>query len=393
MPKWLKSLFRNNDATGRALPLVEDIKGLRGKRVLLRASLNAPVENGTVTETFRLEQALPTINFLKNAGARVIIIGHIGREQNESLKPVHQALNTFVEVKWGGKMAEAKDIIDNLQNGEVILLENLRQDEREAAGDSTLAKELASLADVYVNDAFSDSHREHASITGVPKYLPSYFGINFWKEYQALKQAMKPESPSLFILGGAKFDTKIPLVVRYATIYDKIFIGGALANDFFKARGYEVGKSLVSDADLNDSGVIKNQKIKVPLDVMVTGPSGVREVGPRAVKADEIIVDVGPTTLKDLEEMIQGAKTILWNGPLGNFEKGFSLGTEMLARTISKSDAYSVIGGGDTIAAIRSLGLDNRFGFMSTAGGAMLVFLEKGTLPAIEAVLNQQKSS
>ncbi len=294
-------------------------------------------------------------------------------------------------MKWGGKLAEAKSAVEALQNGEVILLENLRQDDREVEGDDSLAKELARLADVYVNDAFSDSHREHASITGVPKYLPSYFGINFWKEYQSLKKAMKPESPSLFILGGAKFDTKMPLVLRYTNIYDKIFIGGALANDFFKAKDYEVGKSLISDADLKNNEILRNQKIEIPLDVVVDGPLGVREVGPRAVKENEVIMDAGPTSLKELEEMVQGAKTILWNGPLGNFEKGFSLGTEMLARTISKSDAYSVVGGGDTVAAIRSLRLDNRFSFMSTAGGAMLVFLETGTLPAIEAVIAKQK--
>lgn len=392
MLDWLKRLLNKKVGSDRVLPLVEDIKKLKGKRVLLRASLNAPIADGKVTETFRLEQTLPTINFLKEAGAKVVIIGHIGREKEESLKPVHEALNNLVEVKWGGKVAEAKVIVDALQNGEAVLLENLRQDDREVEGDDSLAKELASLADVYVNDAFSDSHREHTSITGLPKYLPSYFGINFWKEYQSLKKAMKPESPSLFILGGAKFDTKMPLVVRYTTIYDKIFIGGALANDFFKAKDYEVGKSLVGDVDLKNNEILKNQKIEIPLDVVVDGPAGVREVGPRAVNEEEIIMDAGPTSLKELEEMVQGAKTILWNGPLGNFEKGFSLGTEMLARTISKSDAYSVVGGGDTVAAIRSLGLDNRFSFMSTAGGAMLVFLETGTLPAIEAVVSKESN-
>lgn len=391
MLDWLKSLLTKEVDSARALPLIEDINGLKGKRVLLRASLNAPVANGVVTETFRLEQALPTINFLIKAGARVVIIGHIGREKEESLKPVHLALSKLVTVKWGGEIAESKTLVDSLQNGEAILLENLRQDERETDGEDSLAKELADLADIYVNDAFSDSHREHASITGVPKYLPSYFGFNFWKEYQALKQAMKPGSPSLFILGGAKFDTKMPLVVRYAAIYDKVFIGGALANDFFKAQGYQVGKSLVSEVDLKNSEILKNQKIEIPLDVVVDGPEGVREVGPRAVNESETIMDVGPAALKELEEMVQGARTILWNGPLGNFEKGFSLGTEMLARTISKSDAYSVVGGGDTVAAIRSLHLDNRFSFMSTAGGAMLVFLETGTLPAIEAVLSHDK--
>ncbi len=391
MHNWLKGLFGKKILEGETLPLVEDIVSLKGKNVLLRASLNVPTENGKVTDTFRLEKMLPTIEYLKKQEAKIIIIGHIGRA-GDSLKPVQEALNEMTQVSWGGVLgagSEASRTVSSLKNGEMVMLENLRQDTRETNGDDGLAKELASLADIYVNDAFSDSHREHASITGVPKYLPSYFGFNFWQEYQALSKVMNPKSPSVFILGGAKFDTKMPLVKRYADIYDKVIIGGALANDFFKAKGYEVGKSLISDVDLSNDDILHNPKIELPLDVVVEGPKGVREVGPRAVLPDEIIMDLGPTTLKDLEEIVLEAKTILWNGPLGNFEKGFSLGTEMLARSISKSDAFSVVGGGDTIASIRSLNLENKFGFMSTAGGAMLVFLETGTLPAIEAVKKQ----
>jgi phosphoglycerate kinase len=391
MLEWFKGLMGEKKSYGNPLPLVEVVKNLKGKRVLLRASLNAPVDNGVVSETFRLEQALPTIEFLKKNGARIIIVGHIGREKDESLKPVHEALSRFTAVQWGGEIAEARAVVDALQNGEAVLLENLRQDDRETAGDDSLAKELADLVDLYVNDAFSDSHREHASITGVPRYLPSYFGMSFWREYEGLSQAMKPLSPSIFILGGAKFETKMPLIERYAALYDQVFIAGALANDVFKAKGFEVGKSLISDVDLSGNQLLNNSRVMVPSDVVVDGPVGRREVGARAVAGEEIIMDIGPTTLKDIEGLVQNARTILWNGPLGNFEKGFSLGTEMLARMISKSDAYSVVGGGDTVAAIRSLGLDARFGFMSTAGGAMLVFLETGTLPAIDAVLNQNK--
>ncbi|MEX0912896.1 MAG: phosphoglycerate kinase [Candidatus Paceibacterota bacterium] len=391
MLDWLKGFF-GKEVSNTRLPLVEDIKGLKGKRVLLRASLNAPVANGVVAETFRLEQALPTIEFLKKEGARVVIIGHIGKGAEESLKPIADFLAEKAGVRWGGELeGGGREQVDSLEDGEAVLLENLRRDPRETASDIDFAKELASLADVYVNDAFSDSHREHASIVGVPKYLPSYFGKSFWREYQGLSQAMKPQSPSVFILGGAKFDTKMPLVERYTSLYDRVFIGGALANDIFKAKGFEVGTSLVSEVDLSGNELLTNPRVVSPTDVVVDGPEGRREVGARGVGSDEVIMDIGPTALKELEEMVQGAKTILWNGPLGNFEKGFSLGTEMLARTISKSDAYSVVGGGDTVAAIRSLGLDTKFGFMSTAGGAMLVFLETGTLPAIEAVLKKKK--
>ena len=368
------------------LPSVEDVDGLKGKRVLLRASLNAPIKDGQVTERFRLEQAVLTINYLKDKGAKVVLIGHIGREPEETLEPVSTVLAEMAGVKWGKDDYAA---VDSLQNGEALLLENLRRDPREGEGDDTLAKELAALADVYVNDAFSDSHRAHASIVGVPKYLPSYFGLSFIREYEALCQVMEPEHPALFIIGGAKFETKMPLVARYASLYDHVFIGGALANDVFKAKGYEVGQSLVSDIDLRDSEILALTNMVIPTDVVTEGGVERREVGARSVLKEEVILDVGPVTLKKLEPLVKEAKTILWNGPLGNFEKGFSFGTETLARMVADSSAYSVVGGGDTIAAIRSLGLEERFGFMSTAGGAMLVFLETGTLPAIDAVTSK----
>jgi len=386
---WLSNFWQNKQILNSDLPLIEGVKNIRGKRVLLRSALNVPIVDGKVSETFRLEQALPTIKWLQSKGAKVIVIAHIGRDENETLKPVYDVLQKLVKITWGGTLTEARESLANQKNGEVILLENLRQDKREVEAEQSLAEELAAIADIYVNDAFADSHRNHTSITGVPKYLPSYFGNSFNHEYQALKQAINPVSPSVFILGGAKFETKMPLVLNYSSTYDQIFIGGALANDIYKAKGYEVGKSLVSDVDLSNSEILRNPKIVPPVDVVVDGPQGVREVGPRAVKSTEIIMDAGPTSLKDLEAMIANANSVLWNGPLGNFEKGFTLGTEMLARIIAKSNAYSVVGGGDTIAAIRSLNLENNFSFMSTAGGAMLVFLETGTLPAIEAVVNK----
>lgn len=387
MRNWLSWFTRRSDNDPATLLSVRDLKNLKGKRVLLRSSLNVPIEKGKVTETFRLEQALPTLEFLKERGAKVIVIGHIGREADESLRPVHAELSSMTDIKWGGGLQEAAARVIELQNGEALMLENLRQDDRESAGDDSLAAELATLADIYVNDAFSDSHREHASITGVPKYLPSCFGDGFIREYEELKKVMSPKEPSLFILGGAKFETKMPLVERYTSIYDVIYVGGALANDIYKAKGYEVGKSLVSEVDLSGHAIVAHPKIMVPSDVVVEDGDGKKEVGARAVAPDESILDIGPVSLKELEKLALNAKTILWNGPLGNFERGFSMGTEMVARSIAKSDAYSVVGGGDTIAAIRSLGLTDSFGFMSTAGGAMLVFLETGTLPGIVAVL------
>lgn len=383
----LLKFFRTNSGEGSSLPTIRDIKDLKGKKVLLRASLNVPVENDKVTETFRLEQAVESIDYLKRAGAKVVIIGHIGRDSKESLRPVYDALNLLTKVDWAGLVNEANDKVMTLENGEAILVENLRKDVREINNDDSLSKALAELCDVYVNDAFSDSHRAHASIVGVPKYLPSYFGFSFLREYNALLKVMEPKQPAVFILGGAKFETKLPLVNRYARIYDKVFIGGALVHDILKAQGYEIGKSLVSNVDLTGDSILSLENISLPSDVVVTDGVQRREVGARAVLPQEYIYDAGPNTLKELNQLLQGAKTILWNGPLGNFEKGFSFGTEAVARMVADSSAYSVVGGGDTIAAIRSLGLQARFSFLSTAGGAMLVFLEKGTLPAIDAVL------
>lgn len=387
----LFKFWRSKKGVVSELPSINDIKDLKGKRVLLRASLNAPVENGKVTETFRLEQAVESIDFLKNAGAKVVVIAHIGREKDETLEPVSEALSLLTPIKWGGELSQASEKVSRLENGEAILLENLRQDSREAENDESLAKELSRLGDLYINDAFSDSHREHASIVGVPKHLPSYFGFSFLREYNALLKVMEPKHPAVFILAGVKFETKLPLVTRYARIYDKLFIGGALVHNILKAQGYEIGKSLVSDVDLTGNPILDLENISVPSDVVVTDGEKRREVGVLAVLPEEYIYDAGPQTLKELEQMIRDAKTILWNGPLGNFEKGFSFGTETLARMVASSSAYSVVGGGDTIAAIRSLGLQNRFGFLSTAGGAMLVFLEKGTLPAIDAVLHSKQ--
>ncbi|OGG85531.1 phosphoglycerate kinase [Candidatus Kaiserbacteria bacterium RIFOXYB1_FULL_46_14] len=372
------------------LPLLRDISELKGKKVLLRAGLNVPVKDGVVTERFRIEQAVPTIKYLQDKGAKVIVIGHIGREPEESLKPVFTVLQEMVGAKWGGELlGEASILAGELLYGEVLLLENLRRDPREEADEDSLSAELAALADLYVNDAFADSHRAHSSIVGLPRHLPSYFGPSFMKEYEALSKALKPTSPSLFVIGGAKFETKMPLVEKFSSRYDQVFIGGALVNDVFKARGLQVGKSLVSDIDLTNNDLLKKTNIILPIDVMTTGPNGQRTVTPEEVTEDEMIMDVGPATIEMLAPRIASARTILWNGPLGNFERGFAGGTEALAESIARSDAHSIVGGGDTIAAIRGLHLDNDFGFLSTAGGAMLTFLETGTLPAIDAVLGR----
>jgi len=367
---------------------VHDIPDLRGKRVLVRASLNVPVEDGVVTSDFRIRKALPTIAFLKQAGARVIVAGHIGREKEETLRPVYEAFQKHFDLEWCPRAVggEARVAVEALQEGEVLLLENLRQHEGEKENSDAFAKALAALADVYVNDAFSVSHREHASIVGVSKLLPSYAGLTFLDEYEHLQKAMRPESPSLFILGGAKFATKLPLIDEYADIYDYMFIGGALANDLLKARGCPVGKSVVSDVVLDDASMVRDETVLLPVDVTVTDGEITRVTTPDDVKESEYIYDAGPKTIAMLREKLATTKTVLWNGPLGYYEHGFAEYTKQCAEEIARSSAHSIVGGGDTVAAIESLGLHTEFDFISTAGGAMLEFLEKKTLPGIEAL-------
>lgn len=361
---------------------------LQGKRVILRGSFNVPVKDGVVQNAYRIIQGLSTMKYLQENGARTIVIGHIGRDKDETLMPVLSELKKHLPIEWGGAITDEslKGKVDSLQNGEMLLIENLRQDDRESDNDAEFAALIASLGDVYVNDAFDNAHREHASMVGVPKLLPSYAGLNLAEELSSLERVMVPEQPSLFIIGGAKFETKMPLVEKYLTIYDNVFVSGALMNDIFKAKGYEVGKSLVSDVSLVGAEFLEDSRLIIPIDVVVNGPHGVRTTVPQDVRSDEAIMDSGPKTTELLATYIRSAKTVLWNGPFGNFEAGFEEGTVETVKHLAASEAFSVIGGGDTVAAIEKLGLNDKLGFVSTGGGAMLTYLEKGSTPAIDCL-------
>ena len=231
---------------------------------------------------------------------------------------------------------------------------------------------------MYVNDAFAEAHREHASLSALAKLLPAYAGLNLLQEVNHLKRVMIPEHPSLFMIGGAKFETKMPLVEKYLDIYDQVFVGGALANDVFKALGYEVGTSLVSDVSLVGAPFLQSPKLLIPIDLIVEGPGGVRTCAPQQVQPDEKILDCGTATTDLLATYIEKAATVLWNGPFGNYEVGYKESTEETMRNLAKSKAFSVVGGGDTVAAIETLGLNDSIGFVSIGGGAMLVYLEEG---------------
>jgi len=320
---------------------------VKNKKVFVRVDWNAPIESGKVVDDFRIKKSLPTLEYLKNAGAKVVIATHL-EPKGTSAEPLK------LYVPEGMK-----------------LLGNLRDNPGEERNSEEFAKELASKADIYVNEAFSVSHREHASIVGLPRLLPSFIGLQFALEIKELSKAFYPKKPFLFILGGAKFDTKLPLLKKFIHIADHIFVGGALANNFFKEQGVDIGNSLVSLGDFGLKELLKTGKIILPEDTIIKGGK---------------ILDAGPRTIENLKPLISASRLVLWNGPLGSYENGYSVATLALAKIISESGSESIIGGGHTIAAIKGLNLLDKFSFVSTGGGAMLDFLATGTLPGIEAI-------
>ena len=356
----------------------------RGKKVLVRIDANVPLdESGRVANGFRLEQARPTIDYLRQSGARLILLAHLGSDESRSLAPVVDYWSAALGLKFAPTLEAAEQL--SLNDGEVALLENLRFNPGEEQNDPAYAKQLASLGEVYVNESFSVSHRAHASIVGLPALLPAYAGISFAAEVAALSEAFAPEHPFVVIVSGAKFSTKVPLVKKFLPLADRIIIGGALANSFYQARGWEVGTSLVHEAELVKP-FLDEPKLMIPFDVRACAGDVCRDVAADAVGADEKILDAGPASTAAIVELLKTARLVLWNGPLGNFEHGFIQATAEVAKGLANSGARSIIGGGDTVAALQQLDQLNNFSFVSTAGGAMLDFLGSGTLPGVEAL-------
>lgn len=365
---------------------IDEEKDLRGKRVLMRIDCNTPIEDGVVADTFRITTILPTIMFLKEAGARTILLGHLGRD-GASLSPIHDVLEEHTDVTFVHDLVgeDAQEAVRALKDGDAILLENVRRDSREEDNNDAFARELAALADIYVNEAFAVSHRKHTSLVGVPKYVPSFGGMRLRAEMETLNQTLAPEHPALFVIGGAKFETKFPLIEKFSEIYDEVFVCGALANNFFRARGFEIGTSLISGEDVDIDTLLSRSNITTPVDVIVGDyPGRTKDVA--EVSPNERILDAGPKTQALLAEKVAQMHCVVWNGPLGEYEQGFDEGTKALARAIAESSAHSVVGGGDTAAAISELQLRDKFTFLSTGGGAMLEFLLHGTLPGIEVL-------
>jgi phosphoglycerate kinase len=369
---------------------IKEIENLKGVKVLVRVDFNLPMKDGKIIDDFRIKKALPTIEYLHKKGAIVILISHIGREVTESLKPVAVRLKkylpdaVFIETPILSDATE--DHIAQLKKGDIVLLENLRREKGEKDNSPSFARALSRYGEIYVNEAFSVSHRADASIVGIAKHLPSYAGLQLVEEVKHLSKAFDPSHPFLFILGGAKFETKIPLVKKFLKNADNCVIAGALMNDFFLEKGYEVGTSLVDEGNFRLNTLMKHKNLILPPDVEVAKGTKHHIVKPDGVAKDEAIVDVGPKTIELLKDLVEKAKFILWNGPLGKYETGFGGATEDILKIISKSKAESVIGGGDTVALVSKLKLEDKLGFVSTGGGATLDFLDKGTLPGIKAL-------
>ena len=381
-----------------AIKYIDEVPDLKGKKVLLLLDLNVPVIDGKVADAYRLEKAIEVVDFLRQKEAQIIIISHIEDSDGNptTLLPVWDYLKGYFSVDFSEDYfkGEAIDKLLKMKDKDVLLFENIRSNFGEKENNPEFAKKLSQMADLYVNDAFSVSHRKHASVVSVPKLLPHYGGMLLREEIKNLSKAFNPNHPFVFILGGAKFDTKLPLIKKYLDKADFVFVGGALASNIFKEKGFELGTSLVSKGDFGLQDIIGSPKLVTPVDVTVTKWGANENISfktPDSLAKDECIVDVGPETIKQLKDLCSGAKTIVWNGPLGNYEIGFSDKTESLAEIVSlatENGAESIIGGGDTIASINKLGINDKFSFISTGGGAMLDFLLDETLPGIEALKN-----
>ncbi len=371
----------------------------------MREDFNVPMANGQITDDTRIRAAIPTLRDLMHRGAFIVVMSHLGRptgpDPSLSLRPVARELSKHL---WGdipfvpdcvGPIAEAA--VGRLQPGKVLLLENVRFHPEEEKNDPEFARQLASLGEIYVNDAFAASHRAHASVVGVVNYLPAYAGQLMLIELNALHQAVdNPQRPFVAVIGGAKVSTKIGLFNHLVTKVDSLLIGGAMANTFLRAQGFQTGRSLVEESALeaaNEVWKIFGSRLGLPPDLVcaqqVQPGQPLQTFPANAVDPGWIALDIGPQTVANFGERLRGTGTIVWNGPMGVFEiPDFRVGTKGVGEAIATSGAYTLVGGGDTAAAIDAVGLTGRFSHVSTGGGATLEYLEGRELPGV-AVLKE----
>lgn len=388
---------------------VEDID-VNGKKVLVRCDFNVPLDNGTITDPKRIVEALPTIKYLLDHNAKVILCSHMGRPKGEfnmkySLAPVAAKLTELL----GKEVVLAKDVIGEdakakaaaLKEGEILLLENVRFHKEEEKNDPAFAKELASMAEIYVNDAFGTAHRAHASTEGVSHYLPAVCGYLIQKEIDIMGKALSdPKRPFVAILGGAKVSDKIGVITNLLEKADMIIIGGGMAYTFFRALGHTIGTSIVEEDKIELAGEIlrkaqeKGVSLLLPVDNEI-GREYDKDTVHMSIPADFIPagwmgLDIGPTTRELFSKSIKGAGTVVWNGPMGVSEwENFAAGTEAVATAVADSGAISIIGGGDSAASIEKLGFSHKMTHISTGGGASLEFLEGKELPGIACLLDK----
>src|SRR5215212_4577347 len=379
---------------------------VREKRVLVRVDFNVPIKDGEVTDDTRIQRALPTIQYLLEQGARPVLISHLGRPKGEPdpkyvMDPVAERLEVLLGEpvkKLDAADLEAEEALSSWNGEGVVLLENSRFYPGETKNDPEFAEQLASLADLYVNDAFGAAHRAHATTVGVAELLPAAAGLLMEDELDNLDKVLcDPERPFVAILGGAKVSDKLGVIESLLEVADTLLIGGAMCFTFFKAQGYEVGESLVEDDYLQEAKRLLDEageKLVLPADVVVAdrleeGAEG-EVVGVDEIPSGKMGLDIGPRTVELFEEHISGAKTIFWNGPMGVFEiDAFARGTEGVARAVAKASsegATSVIGGGDSVAAVRKLGREDEMSHISTGGGASLEYIEGKELPGVAAL-------
>ncbi len=391
---------------------VKDID-VNGKKVLVRCDFNVPIdsETGKITDNRRIRAALPTIQYLLNHNAKVILCSHLGRPKGEfnlkySLKPVAEELSKLLnkDVKLAKDVIgeSAKELTSNMKEGDIVLLENVRFHKEEEQNDPEYSKALASMAEIYVNDAFGTAHRAHSSTTGVADYLPAVSGFLIEKELEFLGGALEnPKHPFVAILGGAKVSDKIGVIENLLDKVDTLIIGGGMAYTFYKAQGHHIGTSICEEDKLDLAKSIlekaqeKGVKLLLPVDNHVSSEYS-NNGEDKMVDSTEIPdgfmgLDIGPKTIEKFEEAVKDAKTVVWNGPLGvcEFDK-FATGTKAVATMLSKLDAITIIGGGDSAAAIEKLGLADKMTHISTGGGASLEFLEGKTLPGIACLQDKE---
>jgi phosphoglycerate kinase len=381
---------------------------VNGKRVLVRVDFNVPQKDGVVTDNSRVKAALPTIEYLLKENAAIILMSHLGRpkgpEDRFKLDPVAKVLSDLigkpVEKVNTVVGAEAIEAAGKLKPGEVLLLENLRFDEREKKNDPEFAKTLASMADVYVNDAFGSSHRAHASVAGVSNYLPAVAGFLLEKEVDTLTSILdNPDRPFVAIVGGSKVSDKIGVIDALLDKVDSLLIGGGMCFTFLKANGFEIGKSILEEDRVDycreamNKAKVKGVNILLPTDVVVaneiSAEAASKTVTISEMPGDLMGLDIGPDSISEYVSSIKKAKTIFWNGPMGVFEiDQFARGTQDVAKAVAETDAKSVIGGGDSVAALKKAHLEDQVTFVSTGGGASLELIEGKALPGVESLLD-----